>query len=324
LLPPAGPVNPPCRPAGYSLLEILAVLAVMAMSAAVMAPVVMEQSDRELTARTLEGMEAVRAALLGKAADRVRGGHRFAGYVQDMGSLPVLYDVLGTPNDPSDDQPRGLWTSDPAGTPENEGDDLPARRPYLFSTELEPHYSGSLTEKTMESIVRMGWQGPYIRPPSGAGLEDGWKNPLRFALDRDGLTVTSLGADGKAGGRDADRDLTLTIAKNQWTGSVAGHISPIVLAERADTGGQMDVLLFFAPADCTPVTMQNTPAEEPVALYPMSRCGRSMQTVCDPDGFFRFEGVPLGTQRFLLAGGRGYEIAVEPGLVWLGTLGLLQ
>jgi prepilin-type N-terminal cleavage/methylation domain-containing protein len=306
---------------GYTFLEILAVVTIMALSAAVMAPVVMDTSDQELTVRTLENLEAIRTAVLGAPSDRVRNNIRFAGYARDMGALPDLYDVLGTPEDPSDDQPRGLWTSDPAGTPGNSNDDLPSRRPYAHGS-FDEKIDGSTPLKT---FLRMGWRGPYIRPPAGAALEDGWKNPLRFELIQGGIAVTSLGADAKKGGEGFNRDITLTIKKRDWTGLVVGYVSPLIRAEHADENGQVALQLYYAPdpANCEPskVWAQGSQIGE---LHPVKACCRFLQTMSAPDGFFRFEGVPVGTDRFLLAGAIGYKVGVEPGLVWLGTPGVLQ
>jgi hypothetical protein len=179
----------------------------------------------------------------------------------------------------------------------------------------------------MNAILRLGWRGPYIRPPSGAALEDGWKNPLRFRLAGGGMTVTSLGADHREGGDGFDRDITLTIDKRDWTGNVAGYISPLILNQHGDGNGPLDLRLFYEPypADCTPSKVW-TRGQEIGDLHPVQHCCRSMKpTRFNPDdGFFLFEGVPVGSERFLLAGGVGHEIGVEPGTVWLGTPGILQ
>ncbi len=52
-----------------------------------------------------------------------------------------------------------------------------------------------------------GWTGPYLK--SRKMLNDPWGNPVVYAVDTTTktFTVTSLGADGKPGGRGVDRDL---------------------------------------------------------------------------------------------------------------------
>jgi len=52
-----------------------------------------------------------------------------------------------------------------------------------------------------------GWTGPYVR--DAKALNDPWGRPLVYKTNGDarGFQVVTLGADGKAGGRGADRDL---------------------------------------------------------------------------------------------------------------------
>jgi general secretion pathway protein G len=52
-----------------------------------------------------------------------------------------------------------------------------------------------------------GWTGPYIK--NANVLKDPWGNLITYKVDAQGKTfgVTSLGADGAAGGSGLDRDL---------------------------------------------------------------------------------------------------------------------
>jgi general secretion pathway protein G len=52
-----------------------------------------------------------------------------------------------------------------------------------------------------------GWTGPYLKDPKA--VKDPWGRPVVYALEADDqkFAVTSLGADGKAGGTGLDRDL---------------------------------------------------------------------------------------------------------------------
>ena len=55
-----------------------------------------------------------------------------------------------------------------------------------------------------------GWLGPYLK--SNKGLNDPWNHPLTYVVGADGTaTVTSLGADGKAGGKGVDADLSSSV-----------------------------------------------------------------------------------------------------------------
>ena len=292
------------RCSGFSLLELLVVVAIMAMSAALMAPAIGVKSDQKLTERTIVSMEEIKKAILGVTCDRVRGDVKFAGYVLDMGFLPGLYDVQGTPDDPSDDQPKALWTYDPEGTPDNEDDDLVSYRPYLF----EPH--GSPFE-----IIRIGWRGPYIKPPANDALEDGWRNPFRFQNINGVFTIISLGADNKEGGEGFDRDITLAIQKSDYTTQVSGYVSPQSASNPVTT-----VRISYAPgAGCNPV-----PIPGAGEYYLISDC-KYMEKAVEPDGFFLFNSVPVGTQRLLMVTNTiGYKLALEPGILWLGTLGVMH
>jgi len=55
-----------------------------------------------------------------------------------------------------------------------------------------------------------GWTGPYLK--SGKGINDPWNRKLVYKLDsNDQATLTSLGADGKAGGKGVDQDISVTV-----------------------------------------------------------------------------------------------------------------
>ena len=55
-----------------------------------------------------------------------------------------------------------------------------------------------------------GWLGPYLK--SAKALNDPWGRPLAYALATDGAaSVTSLGADGKPGGKGVDQDLVASV-----------------------------------------------------------------------------------------------------------------
>ena len=278
---------------GYTLLEILAVVAIIATSAAVMAPVFSDKGEQTRLETTLQSMAEIKKAILGTSSDRVRGDVKFAGYVQDMGELPKFIDG----------QLRCLWTNDPKRTPEDENDDLIPIKRYWY--------------KRLE-FVRVGWRGPYLKPPSTGRLLDGWGNPFVFENVSENLAITSLGADNKKGGRGFEQDVILTIRKTDYSGSVSGYVSPQSVYLEQSQNHPVAVRIYYTPA---------TPGSEKV------RDLHYMEKIAHPDGYFHFEGIPIGTQRLLLvaqqtaqqtAQHRGYKITVEPGIMWLGTLGLVH
>ena len=304
-----------CSPAhfswspGFSLLEILAVVAIMAMSVTLMAPAIVNKSDQKLTERTIVSMEEIKKAVLGATSDRVKGDVRFAGYVLDMGKLPEFFyvteegEVVKVNEDDNiseiinnckyPPQPRGLWTN----TPKDINDDLIVSKTYWY--------------KSLD-LFRVGWHGPYLKPPSGGVVMDGWGNPFVFENDKGDFTITSLGADGKQEGEGFDRDIVYTIKKSDYMASVAGYVSPQSVSLEDDP---VTVRVYYTPVtpDCELVT----------------DCLGYMETTAKFDGYFRFDSVPVGTQRLLMVAGEttdeiGYKIAVDPGTMWLGTLGVMH
>ncbi|MDV6331315.1 type II secretion system major pseudopilin GspG [Asticcacaulis sp. 201] len=54
-----------------------------------------------------------------------------------------------------------------------------------------------------------GWVGPYLK--TDKSINDPWNHKLVYKVDdNDQATLTSLGADGKAGGKGVDQDITVT------------------------------------------------------------------------------------------------------------------
>ncbi len=54
-----------------------------------------------------------------------------------------------------------------------------------------------------------GWLGPYLKEK---GLNDPWGRPLVYTTGADNTaTVTTLGADGKTGGKGVDADLSVSV-----------------------------------------------------------------------------------------------------------------
>ena len=317
---------------GFSLLELLAVAAILALAAAVATPIFLDKTDQTRFQRTIETTAEIEKAILGVTSDRVRGDVRFAGYVQDMGELPEFFyvtkkgkivkvkeddrisDILKDCKYPP--QPKGLWTNDPKGTLNIKDDGLIPSKPYALLGG-----GGFLLE-----FIRVGWRGPYLKPPLSGVLEDGWGNPLVFENVDGDFVVISLGADGEEGGEGFDRDFVHTIRKVDYMGSVSGYVSP----QTVSLSSKVKVRIYYAPAtfDCELEESGDLPK-----CYRMTYCVKHMETTSKPDGYFRFDGVPIGTQRVLLvvqmipttaptkAVGRGYKLAVEPGTMWLGTLG---
>jgi len=52
-----------------------------------------------------------------------------------------------------------------------------------------------------------GWLGPYLRDESA--LNDPWGRPVAYDLANDQVELTSLGADGKPGGKSVNADIVV-------------------------------------------------------------------------------------------------------------------
>ena len=53
------------------------------------------------------------------------------------------------------------------------------------------------------------WNGPYLHAKDQ--LSDPWGHPYRYVDAPTGISVSTLGADNKAGGEGADRDITVAV-----------------------------------------------------------------------------------------------------------------
>ena len=53
------------------------------------------------------------------------------------------------------------------------------------------------------------WNGPYLHTKDQ--LVDPWGHPFHYAVTTTGVAVSTLGADNKAGGDGADKDITVSV-----------------------------------------------------------------------------------------------------------------
>jgi len=193
------PACPPAAP-GFTLLELVIALAIMGFLAMIMTGVYTGEDDQTRFEQTRTQMAEIKRALLGNRNDSINSKSRFGGYITDMGGLPALEDVSGTPGDTSDDQPKGLW---------NQG--------ILPDWEYKP-----------ASRTWMGWRGPYLEMPPDGVLKDGWGGPIVFSIINGDIIMESYGADlckDTGGETGFDTDLMLTIKQTGHQGAVAGRVT---------------------------------------------------------------------------------------------------
>ena len=296
-------INAKCP--GFTLLELIIILFMMGLFITLVSQASSDKVNDKNYERTIQSMQEIKKAILGTHSERVRGDIRFAGYVEDMGDLPKL--ING--------QPRGLWTRDIYNTPDNKEDDLPKRNVYF---KIDETNGGKKKGGSWTKGIYLGWNGPYLKPPAGGILKDGWGNPFIFKRIGNNFIIGSLGADGKQGGTGYDRDIVFTIRENEWLAPVAGYISPYSVyhsrEEIADVGLRdpngfdltVTAYIYYGPKS----------GDEP----------QKITCQVDQDGYFYFDKVPIGTERILAItqdnlGKPIPKITVEPGINWLGNMG---
>ena len=230
------------RTAGLTLVELLVVLFVLALLAqtAVLATEgLVDQGQRDATARSLAAFEE---AVLG-GPDRVDSTGRplVRGFVADLGRLPAR----------SASAEPGLFLDELWNRP----------------AAVEPFgYRAPLGDPTVQ--VGCGWRGNYLRLGIGRTLfVDGWGRPFRCAKSDgappaagDALAIVeTLGANGAVGGDGNDEDLAVVVERTvapllaaRWQGSVP------VFVDTA-TGGDF-VLRVYGPDGSTATTLEQVVA----------------------------------------------------------------
>jgi len=197
---------------GFTLIELMVVIVILGFLVAMMPRVFASKDDQNRFDQTLKGLLEIKKALLGSSGVYANGQRQFSGYIADIGGLPPLEDVLGTPGDTSDDQPDGLWNQ---GTPPDWPD----------------------WEYKAGSRTWMGWRGPYIEAPPDDVLKDAWGNPFLFSVTDGNMTIKSLGADWLDGGSGYDEDITMVIRRMQYEAPVAGMVGAF--------NGTADLKIYF-------------------------------------------------------------------------------
>lgn len=199
----------PRSTSGFTLLEVVVVIMIIGFLAAMMPRLFTSKDDQMRFDQTLDRMLEIKKALLGSTGAYANGQRQFSGYIADIGGLPPLVDVLGTPGDTADDQIKGLW--DQSGLPDWE------------------YQAGSKTW--------MGWRGPYIEAPPDDALKDGWGNPFLFSVTDRNMTIKSLGADWLDGGSGYHEDIIMVIRRTKYEAPVAGMVGAF--------NGTADLRIYF-------------------------------------------------------------------------------
>ncbi|PID40573.1 MAG: hypothetical protein CR984_02500 [Proteobacteria bacterium] len=175
---------------GFSLIEVLVSLTLTVLVAVYLGTQFSDAAnDESAFDRTCHTMEAFREAVLGRPG-YCNGVRQFSGYVADMGNPPTLYQRNGEGTRPVD-----YDTADPESI--FNGSFSTIVQPFsLWTRDLDADGRVDIPDKalwnhTAEGIWA-GWKGPYLDPPVGGVLRDGWGNPFIFVL---GQLVTKESED---------------------------------------------------------------------------------------------------------------------------------
>lgn len=173
---------------GFTLIEILLTMSLVGILSAVGIAMMTSSVDEGRYDATVEEMRQIRVALVGDTEARQGGSRSSFGYLGDMGSLPTASQGLGA------------LLSAPSGS----------------------------TAWSVNSAVRfgLGWNGPYLSSSvSGQdALRDAWGRSYVYTPGPP-ATITSLGADGSAGGTGFNQDIVITLPNELRFANVYGFVS---------------------------------------------------------------------------------------------------
>ncbi len=177
------------RSRGFTLVEIIMVMALVGILTVASLTLFEGSLDESRFDATVKELEAIREALIGNQELR-SGGQRISfGYNGDVGALPT------------NGQGLGALTAAPGGV-------------SAWSVNQTVHLS-------------LGWNGPYITTNlSNSDITtDGWGRTYSYNGSTNPATITSLGANGAAGGSGFDSDITISIPNTSLMANVYGFIS---------------------------------------------------------------------------------------------------
>jgi len=177
-------------PGGFTLIELVLTILLIGLMAGVSVPYLKDSANASRYEATREKMEKIREAMLGTPAVDNSGRRTQFGYVGDWGGLPLALSSLVTAQTPA-------WTMNTA------------------------------------QAIGAGWRGPYLEEKmlgSEGVTKDKWGFTFAYNPAANPPTLTSYGADNKAGGAVYDKDLIMTFATTAWRANVYGvvmdHTSP--------------------------------------------------------------------------------------------------
>lgn len=228
----------PHKRAAFSIIELMLALMVLAILAQVSVTYFSDTSDGQRFEQTRQKVDTLRSAILGDDTVDNEGRRKNFGYHGDMGKLPsTLSDLVA----------QG------------------AQNAWSFSTY---HGFGS------------GWRGPYVHSgfTGGAAVtHDEWGKTFVYSTALNPPSLTSLGADNKAGGTGTDSDIQTQFSFAQRMATVKG----IVAMNNVRLSNQ-SVQIRYPSAVSSLQTFQTQ--------------------VSDANGYFTFSSIPFGVRSLMITG----------------------
>jgi len=225
------------RLAGFSLVEIVLTLLLMAILATISMDYFVTETDNVKFDTTRRKIDLLRQAILGDDALDTEGRRKSFGYHGDMGRLPSTLTELVT---------KG------------------AQPAWAYQT-----YHGLGT----------GWRGPYLQDGFTGGPAitlDGWGKTFAYSTASSPPSLTSYGADNKAGGTGYNADISTQFSFNQRMATVKG----------------------LALMNDIRLATQTVQIRYPNAVSAFSFANQ----VTDANGYFSFSSIPLGVRSLTLMG----------------------
>lgn len=195
---------------GFTMIEVLMVVTLLSLLAIGGIAVMINSADEDRYDETMARLTRLKHGLVGNP-EQVQGGLRSNfGYLGDVGALPSPTAGLAA---------------------------LRARPTGVVTWAVDAN-----------SRLGMGWNGPYAEE---ADMRDGWGRNWQYSLDAGGnAAITSLGADGLAGGTGLNQDVTLSIPSTSQRATLYGF----AMNGRSTHTGAAQVEIFYPNGSGSPTS----------------------------------------------------------------------
>ena len=269
--------------AGFTLIELLVVIGLIGIVALGSVSMLDDNGDWRRQLETEKRWDAIRKAIIGEPNVSLNGSPYVAGYVADMGRLPLSISELMESNvrfdsdeDFLDDTLCGFDHDNNAATA-----DINIQQP-LFAEVAIPNYTVTAPPTDYTNTVSGGWRGPYLYTAGSSFYGDGWFNqntgdacnfdwniittPVNLASldDITDLRIQSLGSDRNVGGAETAQDYPANnlnmVNQNEWVLSTA-PITFNIYFNRAVSDGAV-----LGTPDDVPVELSTPVANSPHQL----------------------------------------------------------